>query len=235
MNILTIIPARGGSKGVPRKNLRHVGERPLIEWSIEAARGASIIQKVFVSTDDAEISQVASDAGAFVINRPQNISNDKSPMCAVVDHALSFCKMRYKEDYDYILLLQPTAPMRLSLDINQAVQIIQKSSADSVVSVYKVEDTHPARMYTIGETGNLIQYSPEPPGSLRQDLPEVYHRNGSIYLCTVDYFKTSGKLWGGNILPYIMPQDRSANIDNLQDLLIADFLMKRRQKLNLNP
>lgn len=228
MKILTLIPARGGSKGVPRKNLRLVGGRPLIEWTIEAAKGASCLGDVFVTTDDREISQVSTAAGAIVIDRPCLIAGDKTPMTDVIQHALSVCEVMQETRYDYILLLQPTAPMREAVDIDGAIARIIESRADSVISVYRVEDTHPARMYLLDNSGELVPYSQEPVGSLRQDLPNVYHRNGAIYLCTTDFFKRAGKLWGGRMLPFVMPKERSANIDDMEDLLIADFLISRK-------
>jgi len=228
METLTIIPARGGSKGVPRKNVRLVGGKPLIAWSIEAARQSNLVGDFHVSTDDEEIAAVAREWGASVLPRPADLAGDRTPMIEVIEHALHECESRRDKPYDSFLLLQPTAPMRLPEDIDGALTALADSGADSVISVYQVEDAHPARMYLI-ESNTLRPFCDEPPGSLRQDLPDVYHRNGAIYACTRKFLVAQRRLWGGRIAPYVMPKDRSANIDDPQDLAIADFLLSQPQ------
>jgi len=225
MKILTIIPARGGSKGVPRKNLREVGGQPLIVWSIRAAKASKAVGELYVSTDDDEIAAVARECGVNVLRRPDALSGDRTPMIEVVRHALLECEERLGVAYDYFLLLQPTAPMRTAQDIDAAIGVLIESAADSVVSVYQVEDAHPARMFII-ENDGLLPFCEEPAGSLRQDLPKVYLRNGAIYGCKRGLIKNEGILWGGKVSPYVMTKDRSANIDDMQDLLIADYLMR---------
>lgn len=229
MNILTVIPARGGSKGVPRKNVRPVGGKPLIAWSIEAAAKSKMVDFFCVSTDDDEIADTAREYGAEVLYRPSDIAGDRTPMVEVVQHALQICEERRGCTYDYLLLLQPTAPLRTAEDIDEALKNLLEAGADSVISMYQVEDAHPARMYLV-EDGYLVPFYQEPPGSLRQDLPKVFHRNGAIYACKTALIKKEGKLWGGKMVPYIMPKERSANIDDLQDLVIADFLLSRLQE-----
>lgn len=221
---LTLIPARGGSKGVPRKNVRLVGGKPLIAWSIEAAKGSKAVGDFYVSTDDEEIARVSREHGAEVLPRPPEFAQDKSPMIGVIQHALATCREKHGVEYEYFLLLQPTAPMRNSGDIDEAMRVLRDTGADSVISVYQVEDAHPSRMYLI-EDGRLRPYSEEPPGSLRQDLPKVFHRNGAIYACRTSLIREQGRLWGGKLVPYIMPKKRSVNIDDPDDLAIADFLM----------
>lgn len=226
MNVLSIIPARGGSKGVPRKNLRLVGGKPLIAWSVLAAKASRYAAHCYVSTEDAEIAEVARAWGAEVMARPAELAGDRTPMAEVIRHAVQVGEANRDRPYDYVLLLQPTAPMRQAGDIDGALEILIQSNADSVVSVYRVEDAHPARMYLIQE-GVLEPFCTEPPGALRQDLPAVYHRNGAIYACTRRLIVEEGRLLGGRLLPYIMPKSRSVNIDDLQDLIIADCLMSR--------
>lgn len=229
MNILTLIPARGGSKGVPKKNVRSVGGKPLIAWSIEAARNSEFVDFFCVSTDDVEIASTAREYGAEVLHRPTNLADDRTPMVEVIQHALQVCEERKGHTFDYLLLLQPTAPLRSAQDIDEALRTLMETGADSVISVYQVEDAHPARMYLI-EEGCLRPFYQEPPGSLRQDLPKIYHRNGAIYACKTRLVRDEGKLWGGIIAPYIMPKDRSINIDDMQDLAIANFLMSRTEE-----
>ena len=227
--VLTIIPARGGSKGVPRKNIRLVGGKPLIAWSIEAAKASPMVGDLFVSTDDDEIADVAREWGAVALPRPDELAGDRTPMIDVVKHALHECEKRRGNPYDYFLLLQPTAPMRNAQDVDGALLTLVESGADSVVSVYSVDDAHPARMYLI-KNDLLEPFCQEPSGSLRQDLPKVYHRNGAIYACTRRLIAEEGRLWGGRIAPYIMPKERSINIDDMQDLAIADYLMSRMEQ-----
>lgn len=230
MKVLTVIPARGGSKGVPRKNVRSVGGKPLIAWTIEAARESKVLDTFCVSTDDPEIAEVARVWGAEVLQRPPEIAGDRTPMIEVVRHALSTYEAKQGARFDYFLLLQPTAPMRQGDDIDQALTMLVDTDADSIVSVYPVEDAHPARMYLI-EEGELQPFYQEPPGSLRQDLPKVYHRNGAIYAAKRRLITEAGRLWGGRMVPYVMPKERSVNIDDLQDLAIADFLLGQPSRI----
>lgn len=226
---LAIIPARGGSKGVPRKNLRLVGGIPLIQWSIDAARGSSAITQIRVSTEDPEIAAEAASQEIAVIDRPRELAADDTPMIPVLQHACRQVEAELGRPLDFICLLQPTAPMRTATDINEALRILIATSAASVVSVYRVEDAHPARMYLIRD-GRMVPYEVEPPGSLRQQLPPVYHRNGAIYACRRDLLMTEGMLIGKDCSPYIMPKARSVNIDDEQDLLLADVLLSRAKQ-----
>lgn len=226
VKILTIIPARGGSKGILCKNIRLVAGKPLIAWSVEAAKASCYVQTLYVSTDDPEIANVAKDCGADVLKRPKELAGDRTQMIDVILYVLDQCEALHATTYDYFLLLQPTAPMRTGGDIDAALETLLTSGADSVISVYKVEDVHPARMYMIKDD-YLEPFYQEPVGSLRQDLPAVYHRNGAIYACKRQLLVEQGRLWGGRIMSYIMPKERSTNIDDEQDLLIADFLLSQ--------
>jgi N-acylneuraminate cytidylyltransferase len=196
----------------------------LIAWSIEAAKGSELVGTFCVSTDDPEIAAVATEFEAEVLPRPVEFAGDRTPMIDVVRHALQTYEERLGVSFDYFLLLQPTAPARTAQDIDLALKTLVESEADSVISVYQVEDAHPARMYLI-QDGRLQPFYQEPPGSLRQDLPKVYHRNGAIYATTCRLIKEEGRLWGGRIVPYLMPKERSINIDDMQDLAIANFLL----------
>lgn len=222
--LLALIPARGGSKGVKRKNVRPVGGKPLIAWSIEAALAAKDVDRVVVSTDDAEIARVARDCGAEVLERPPGIAGDRTPMIEVIEHALAELD-KPNGKYTYLLLLQPTAPARIPADITDAYRAIKASGADSLISVFVDADKHPARAYTISEN-LLVPYEEEPKGSLRQDLPAVYHRNGAIYLSRVDFIRKNHRIWSATPQAFVMPKERSLNIDDELDFLIADLLMK---------
>lgn len=221
--LIALIPARGGSKGVKRKNVRPVGGKPLIAWSIETAQAVGDIDRVVVTTDDPEIAGIAREYGAEVLDRPEKIAGDKTPMIAVIEHALDELDQPIGT-YEHLLLLQPTAPARLPADITDAYQAIKSSGANSLISIFVDADKHPARAYTIRDN-LLIPYEQEPKGSLRQDLPAVYHRNGSIYLSRIEFIRKNHCLWSSTPQPFIMPKERSLNIDDELDLLIADLLM----------
>lgn len=227
-NILGIIPARGGSKGVIRKNIRLVAGKPLIHWSVVEAEKSDLLSHFYVTTDDDEISEVAASFGAQVIERPAELAQDKTPMIPVLQHLCREAELLNDITYDYIVLMQATAPMRTSSDIDKAINmLISDKKFDSLVSVYQVDDCHPSRMYTC-DKGRLIPFYEEPVGSLRQDLLPVYHRNGAIYMATRELLMEQGKLLSKNTLAYLMSKGNSANIDDEDDLIIADILMKKR-------
>lgn len=233
---LGIIPARGGSKGVPKKNIRLCAGLPLIAWSIRAACDSCVLDQCCVSTDDEEIAEVAQRYGAEIIQRPAELSQDFSPMILAVEHALKEAEAGWGA-FDYVCLMQPTSPQRTAEDIDQAMTLLMNPygsyQPDSVISVYRVEDHHPARMYTIAPTGLLAPYdlaaSHMYTDGLRQNLPAVYHRNGAIYGCTARLIKEEHELIGKVVVPYLMPRARSLNIDDLFDVKLADLYMRQEQ------
>jgi len=224
--VLGIIPARGGSKGVVRKNIRVVAGRPLIAYVIDAAKTSRRLSQFVVSTDDEEIAGVARSLGCNVVIRPEDLAADDTPMLPVVRHALRTVEQSHEIRFDYGVILQPTTPLRIGEDIDQAMEILIKTRADSVISVYRVLDRHPARMYRLDD-GRLVPYATEPPGRLRQDLPPVYHRNGAIYAFRRTLLDENETLIGENTRPYLMPPERSINIDEEIDLLLADLMIRK--------
>ena len=226
--ILGVIPARGGSKGVVRKNVRLVAGRPLIAHTIEVAAHSRLLTDAVVSTDDAQIAEAAVAAGGEVLMRPGVLAADDTPMIPVIDHALDSLEPA-RGRYDYVVVLQPTAPMRWAEDIDNAITILLETGADSVVGVYEVSDAHPARMYRFVD-GRLVPYEAESAERLRQKLPAVYHRNGAVYACRRALIAEERTLLGPDTRPYIMPRERSINIDDELDLAVADFLMARLRK-----
>ncbi|MBA2734769.1 MAG: acylneuraminate cytidylyltransferase family protein, partial [Acidobacteria bacterium] len=213
------------SKGVRRKNVRLVGGQPLIAYTIQAAQKSRSITRFITSTDDEEIAAVAESLGCPVLKRSVELAADDTPMVPVVKHALA----QDSGSYDYVLLLQPTAPFRTHDDIDDALSELVKAGSDSVVSVYQVTDNHPARMYRCAE-GRLVPYEAEPPARLRQGLPPVYHRNGAIYACRRELIDQHDSLTGSDIVPYIMPRERSFNIDDEMDLAFVDYLLSQQRK-----
>lgn len=231
--ILAIIPARGGSKGVPRKNIRLVGGKPLIAYSIEAAKAVGdLFHRVIVSTDDPEIAEISKTYGAEVpFLRPENLGDDKMPMVPVLQHAVNFIEEQDQIKLDWVFLLQPTAPMRTPEDIRAAIQIAQEGSSDSVISVVQVFAVHPILMKKIDGNRLLPFCIEEKEGTRRQDYqPAAYMRNGSIYLTRRDVIMNDGSIWGKEICPYVMPEERSLNIDSEQDLKLVDLALTERNQ-----
>ncbi len=228
-SVLGIIPARGGSKGVRRKNIRMVGGRPLIAYTIDAARQSTHLTTCVVSTDDEEIAEVAGSLGCEVVMRPDALAEDNTPMAPVLSHAIEETE-RKGIGVDHGVILQPTVPLRTGEDIDRTLDILIDGGADSVVSVVLVSDHHPSRMYRL-EDRRLVPYAPEPEGSLRQDLPDVYHRNGAVYAFRRSLIADTGGFIGPDNRPYVMPSERSINIDEEYDLLLADLLITHQQSL----
>lgn len=231
--ILALIPARGGSKGVPHKNIRPVAGKPLIAYSIEAALSArEILYRVVVSTDDEQIAATARQLGAEVpFLRPADLANDKSPMVPVVRHAVQFIEQQDSVHLDWVLLLQPTALFRTAEDIRAAVDLARQGGCDSVISVVQVFSTHPILMKKI-ENDRLLPYCiEEKEGTRRQDYqPQAFMRNGAIYLVRRDVVVEKGSMWGDVVRPYVMPEERSVNIDSEMDLRLAELMLAERKQ-----
>lgn len=224
MKVLGIIPARGGSKGVPRKNIKLLGGKPLIAYTIEAALESGL-DSVVVSTDDEEIAEIAKEYRAEVpFMRPGNLASDTAASMPVAIHALHEMERINDTLYDAVMLLQPTTPFRTSADIDEAIRLIEEKQSDSVISVVDVGGTHPARMKYL-KNDFLI----DPPfceakeGQNRQELEPMYIRNGAIYLTRRDVL-LKGTYKGNSCVALIMPSLRSVNIDTLFDFDYAEWL-----------
>lgn len=237
MRTLAVIPARGGSKGVPRKNIRLLGGKPLIEWTIAAAREASdVLTRLVVSTDDEETADIARRLGAEVpFLRPQELSGDKVPTLPVLQHALAFVEREEALQYDLVMLLQPTAPFRTAADIREAVRLAAAGECDSVISVVQVFAVHPILMKRI-EGDRLLPFCiEEKEGTRRQDYsPPAYMRNGAIYLSRRDWIAERNSIWGQHIRPLVMPEERSVSIDSEIDFAVCEAICSR-QRNNSGP
>lgn len=231
LKALALIPARGGSKGVPRKNIRPVCGKPLIAYSIETALAAkALFHRVLVSTDDAEIAEVAKKYGANVpFLRPMELANDEAPMIPVLQHAIRFAEAEWGVRYDWVCLLQPTEPFRTVEDIQQSLRIAQAGGCDSVISVVQVFSVHPILMKRI-EGGRLLPFCiEEKEGTRRQDYaPGAYMRNGAIYLSRRDIVMERNSIWGEVTHPYIMPPERSVGVDSELDFKLVELLMQEQ-------
>lgn len=229
MKIIGIITARGGSKGIPRKNICKLHGKPLIEYTIKAAQSvADCFHRVIVSTDDEEIANVCRSAGAEVpFLRPSYLARDDTPTLPVLQHALSYVEHDGAFRTDWIMVLQPTSPLRTGKDITAAIRLAQVGDCDMVVSVRKANDYHPYKMKKIDESGYLepfITGCVEP--ARRQDLaPDTYRRNGAIYLIRRDVLVERNRLYGDRIKAYIMPDERSVDIDTQVDFRLAEIFL----------
>lgn len=218
---LGLIPARGGSKGIPRKNIRPIAGKPLITWTIEAALNSSMLDAVVVSTDDAEIAELASRAGAQVpFIRPPHLAQDSTPGLAPVLHALTELP-----GFDAVLLLQPTSPLRRTEDIDSCLRLALAHQSPSVVSVSE-PDTHPYWTYRLTAGQTLEHLIDAAPVARRQDLPPVYAVNGALYYAQADWLWRSQRMVGPETLAFVMARDRSVDIDTSLDWQIAEMLLK---------
>lgn len=228
LKVLAIIPARGGSKGIKRKNLASLSGKPLIVYSIEAALSSRRLARTIISTDSEEIAEISKINGAEVpFLRPAVLAEDDTPTLPVIQHALRMVQ----GNYDAVMILQPTSPLRSSADIDGAIELLANNmEADSVISVVKVGDNHPARMKLIRD-GWLIDppFAEEIEGQRRQDLPELYLRNGAIYLSRTAVITGQNSLKGTKCMAYIMPEIRSVNIDSEMDLILARAIVAEGQ------
>ncbi|MDT7041571.1 acylneuraminate cytidylyltransferase family protein [Candidatus Nitronereus thalassa] len=231
--ILAVIPARGGSKGVLRKNIRPVLGTPLIGYTINAVLPLGhLVHRVIVSTEDPEIARVATDFGAEVpFIRPTELASDGAPTLPLLQHAVRFIESRDNVSLDWVLLLQPTSPLRTTSDIQAAISLAGQQRCDSVISVVPVVSDHPILIKRI-ENNQLLPYClPEREGTRRQDLnPPAYKRNGALYLTKRDVIMNQHSIWGEKIVPYIMPEERSVNIDSELDLKLVEMLLKEQGK-----
>lgn len=229
--VLTLVTARGGSKGVPRKNLAPVAGKPLIAHTILAARAASGLDRVIVSTDDAEIADVARRYGAEVpFLRPAELARDDTPGIAPVLHALQWLEQEEDCRPAYVLLLQPTSPLRTAQDIEDAVRLARERDADSVIGVCEAK-AHPYVAMKLGVDGALQSYLDLDFDDLqkkyprRQDLPAAYLVNGALYLTRRDVLLNEKSFYGKRTYGYVMPAERSLDVDTAWDLELANLIL----------
>ncbi len=230
-NIIGVIPARGGSKGVPRKNLIHLLDKPLIQYTIEEALDSHHLSKVIVSTDDKEIANLSKSLGAEVpFMRPPKLATDAALSIDVMMHALKKMEDLDKKRYNILVMLQPTTLFRTSQDIDNGIELLLRGGADSVISVVNVGAHHPLRMKRIVNDGWLINYIEQGTEDMRprQELPPVYIRNGSLYI-TWRNVLLQGSFVGSNCKAYIMPPERSVNIDTKFDIILAEYLLRENR------
>jgi N-acylneuraminate cytidylyltransferase/CMP-N,N'-diacetyllegionaminic acid synthase len=230
---VALIPARGGSKGIPRKNLIPLCGKPLIAWTIQAARDSGVFSRVLVSTDDPEIADTAQRYGAETpFLRPAELASDNASGIAPVLHALQWLAQHQSEP-DLLALLQPTSPLRTTEDILGAAETIRRTAADSLVSVVEA-DRHPVWALQRDEHGILTSCTGQPLAALqqqfptRQSLPEALYENGAIYIAEPSVIRSTNSFYGERLQAWLMPAERSVDIDTLLDLQIAEILLKEQ-------
>jgi CMP-N,N'-diacetyllegionaminic acid synthase len=228
--ILAIITARGGSKGVPRKNLRDLAGKPLVVWSIEAAKSAQHFMRILVTTDDPQIAEVSRAAGAEVpFLRPSELSGDCATSEAAVLHALDWLYEKEQYSPDLIVLLQPTSPFRSPLDIDLALNLQMTTNADSVISV--TENRRPVQwLRKVTAQGTIEAVTSAIEITRRQDAEQLYQLNGAIYVIKPEVLRSENTFYSKNCHAYVMPPERSLDIDSELDFLIADLLMQHQLK-----
>lgn len=220
MRTLGLIPARGGSKGVPRKNVRPLAGKPLIAWTIEAALASGVIDRVVVSTDDEEIASVGAAWGAEIpFMRPPRLAGDETPSIDVVRHALELLP-----DFDTLVLLQPTSPLRTAEDVAAAVRLYGASQQRNCIAMTEAADS-PYWSYFLDQ-GALRPVIRLDVPLRRQDLPSVVTVNGAIYVANVRRLVEQGSFLQANMVPYLMPRERSVDIDTEFDFQLCEFLIR---------
>ncbi|BCA94937.1 acylneuraminate cytidylyltransferase [Legionella antarctica] len=233
--VLAIIPARGGSKGLPGKNIRPLNGMPLVAWPIQTALNSKYIDRVIVTTDDPEIAKIAQEYGAEVpFIRPAEFAKDTSPSSEAIIHAIQFCT-ETDGTYDYTVLLEPTSPLTESSDVDRALETLVSSKGLAIVGTCKVEATHPVYCATIGEDSLLKPFNRDNFAKpiRRQDVDELFFFEGSLYISEVKKYLETQTFYHELTLPYVVPAWKALEIDTLLDFFKVEAVMKNKELLNL--
>lgn len=229
--ILAIIPARGGSKGLPGKNIRLLLGKPLIAWTIEHAQKSELIDEIFVSTDSQKIADVAEAYGVKVPElRPAELAVDTAPSSAFIEYTINKFKAEGKV-FDYFILLEPTSPLREAEDVDKSIRmLIDQPEFDSIVGVCKAEDVHPAFMIKLGQNKQLIPYEAEMKTLRRQDLPDVFYFEGTVYVSKCEAFLQKKAFYHDSTLPYIVPKWKAPEVDDIIDFVTIEAILKAKNE-----
>ena len=233
-SVLAVIPARGGSKGLPKKNILKLADKPLISWSINVAKESKYIDKCIVSTDNKEIKNISEDYGCEVpFIRPLELASDKATTIDTVIHAIEYYRKK-NIYYDYFILLEPTSPLREVHDIDDALINLhnKRDYADSIVGVSKIEATHPIFDLRIDDKGLISPYIGEKFRTIRrQDIEPLYFLEGTIYISKIENLLKEKTFYHDRTLSHIVPRWKSAEIDDLSDMLYVESLIKNKLEL----
>src|ERR1017187_1123602 len=225
--VLVVIPARGGSRTIPRKNLALVAGRPLIAWTIETALKASSVTRVVVSTDDRQIADISKELGAEVpFLRPANLAGADSPTSDAITHAVDWLREQERYVPDYVVVLQPTSPLRVPSDVDRSIALAKSIDAVGVVSVSPSKQ-HPYWTFSVAETGQLVSLPfSDTSFSRRQDLPPTFILNGAIYVVKTEVLSATRSIVPAGAVAYVMPEERSLDINTKWELRIADLILR---------
>jgi CMP-N,N'-diacetyllegionaminic acid synthase len=226
--VIAIIPARGGSKGMPGKNIKPLCGKPLIVWSIDAGLGSRYIDEVMVTTDNEEIAIIAREFGASVpFIRPAELASDTAMTVDVIKHVLEFYDNKMHKNFDYTVVLEPTSPLRVKEDVDNAIlQLLQNPQAGAVVGVCKTESQNPAFLVKKNINNFLVGYENSDMKILRrQDTNDVYFLEGSVYVSDTATLLTKNTFCHENTLGCEFPKWKSIEIDDLDDFIIVEALM----------
>jgi len=229
MNVLGLIPARGGSKGIPGKNITPLAGKPLLKYTCEAALGSRRLSRVLLNTDDLQIAEVGKQCGVEVpFLRPDHLAQDDTPILPVIQQTLEWLEVHDGYIPQAIMLLQPTSPLRRSEHIDTAIDIFYSENADTVVSVLEVPHQYnPVSVMKLTEGGYLEPFQDGPMILRRQDKPSVFARNGPAVLVVRRELIERGQLYGERVFPYIMGRIESLDIDEEIDLQTAEYWLQR--------
>lgn len=233
--VLALIPARSGSKGLPRKNIRLLHGKPLLSWPIEAAKASAYVDRVVISTDDIEFSKLALAAGAEApFLRPAELSTDTASSISFILHALDTLAIG-GDAYDYLLLLEPTSPLTEASDIDSALETLlaHREDADAVVSVSELVSTHPAFAVRLNDQGLMHPYTTQNFNQLprRQDVEPLYSLDGSLYISTVEALRDRRAFCHERTLSHVMPRYKSFEVDDLVDFICIEAILAQRDIL----
>lgn len=227
--ILGLIPARGGSKGLPGKNTRSFCGRPLISWTIDAALESGCIDALVVTTDDRNIAEVARASGAEVpFLRPPELATDTASSIDVAIHAIDWLQ-KAGHSFDMMILLEPTSPLREASDIKAGISLLLSSGAGTVVGVCRAESAHPAFMYRRGADGRLTPFlDAQPTGLRRQDIEPVFYLEGTLYVSWIDVFRSRRSFYHDDTVGYEVPKWKSIEIDDMTDFVMAEAVARHK-------
>ena len=232
--VLGLIPARGGSKAIPHKNITMLAGKPLMGWVCEAAKAANLIDEIILSSDDEEIISVGKNYGINTpFKRPFVFARDDSLVVDVIHHALTWMKKHQDKIFDYVCLLQPTAPFVDPVDYDRAIQKAVDNDADTVISVYQCDQQHPAIMFTLQENGKADWFLENSKNRMarRQDLPPIYMRSGMVYVFKASMILEQRTLYGENLYAIDVPAVRGMiDINSPFDLKLAEVLLQEKLK-----
>jgi len=227
--VLGLIPARGGSKGLPGKNVRDLCGRPLIRWTIDAALGSGCTDALVVTTDSEDIADAARAGGAEVpFLRPTELATDTASSIDVVIHAIDWLRAVGRE-FDIVILLEPTSPLREASDIQAGLSLLLSSGAGSVVGVCRAESVHPAFMYRQDAGDRLVPFlDVQPTGLRRQDIEPVFYLEGTLYASWIDVIRDRRSFYHDDTVGYEVPKWKSIEIDDMTDFVMAEAVARHK-------